>query len=69
MNGKKTGLKADVDKECVKMNTGEMSSFHLSDPNLGMARSGIEDIHSHIKEKEKDCKKLENERKILDFHK
>lgn len=69
MEEKRTGLKFIVDKEYMKVNIGETTGFSLSEPNLSIARRNIDEIHSQIKKKSKDCKKLENERKILEFHK
>ena len=69
MEEKRTGLKSIVDKEYMKMTIGETTGFSLSEPSLSVARSNIEEIHSQINKKSKDCKKLENERKILEFHK
>lgn len=69
MEEKRTGLKSIVDKEYMKMDIGETTGFSLSEPSLSVARSNIEEIHSQIKKKSKDCEKLENERKILEFHK
>lgn len=68
MESKRTGLKSIIEKEYMKMNTGEATAFSLSEPSLRVARRNIEEIHSQIKRKSKDCKKLENERKILEFH-
>ena len=69
MEEKRTGLKSIVNKEYMKMDIGETTGFSLSESSLSVARSNIEEIHSQIKKKSKDCEKLENERKILEFHK
>ena len=69
MEEKRTGLKSVIDKEYMKMNIGETPAFSLSGPSLSVARSSIEEICSQIKKTSKDYKKLENERKILEFHK
>ena len=41
----------------------------VSESNLSIARNSLEEVNLHIIEKSKDCKKLENERKVLNFHK
>ena len=51
------------------MNIGETTGFSLTQPSSSIARNIIEEIYSQIKKKSKDCKKLENERKVLEFHK
>lgn len=66
MEEKTSGLRSVIEKEYVKLNVGDTTGFR---PSLSVARSSIEGICSQIKKKSKDCKKLENERKILEFHK
>ena len=69
MEAKRSGLKAIIDEEYMKMNIGETTAFSVSEPNLSVARRNVEEVHSQIKRRAKDCKKLENEWKILEFHK
>ena len=69
MEERRTRLKSIIGKEYVKMNIGETTGFSLTQPSSSIARNIIEEIYSQIKKKSKDCKKLENERKVLELHK
>lgn len=44
-------------------------SADLSQPNMQSVKHEIERLHKQVRERERDFKKLENEKKILEFHK
>lgn len=70
METRKTRLRAIIDEEYSSTMSAEGTTADGSaEPNLSAVKNHVEVIHSQIREKMKDCKKLENERKILEFHK
>ena len=67
IKARKTKLKAIVDEHNFIYDDSSVSGS--SESNCGSARNVLEEVNVQIKDKAKDCRKLENERKILEFHK
>ena len=65
---RKTCLKAKIDQECSDAIMDDMTNG-LSEDSVSIMKSSVIKISEQISGKAKDCKKLENERKILEFHK
>ena len=66
---RKTNLKTKIDEEYGNTLAKDIPTDGISVANLSIARSSVEEVYSEINGKAKDCKKLEMERKILEFHK
>ena len=65
---RKTCLKAKIDQECGDAIMDDITNG-LSEDSVSIVKSSVIKTSEQISGKAKDCKKLENERKILEFHK
>ena len=68
MEEKKAGLDVLINDEYSSTVVG-ISASELSEPKSSILRCNVVEINSQIDGRANDCIKLENERKILAFHK
>lgn len=66
---RKTKLSISIDEECNDSVTKVTTSSGFSEPQPSTVRRDIVRVDLQIDGRAKDCLKLENEKKILAFHK